>query len=113
MQDEGRPCVCFVVPSPVLSRWGDAVLHHTLLQAKAMSTEVRSSLVDDLTAFTARLDGLRPDQHPDDLSSTLRVAFQQPELYDAHTSFLVTDVERTKALLEVFDKVRSVIYDIP
>lgn len=106
-------CVCFVVPSPVLTRWGDAVLHHTLLRAKAMSTEARTSLIDDLAAFTARLDGLRPDQHPDDLSSNLRVAFQQRELYDTHTSFLAKDVQRAKALLEVFDKVRSLIYAIP
>ena len=78
-----------------------------------MSTEARTSLIDDLAAFTARLDALRPDQHPDDLSSNLRVAFQQRELYDAHTSFLVKDVQRAKALLEVFDKVRSLIYAIP
>ena len=65
--------------------------------------------IDDLTAFTARLDGLRPDQHPDDLSNALRAAFKQRELYDVYASSLVNDTNRAKAFLEVLDKVRPVI----
>ena len=77
-----------------------------------MSTGVQSSSIG-LTAFTTRLDGLRPDQNPDDLSNVLRAAFKQRELYNAYTSSLVEDTERTKALLEVFDKVRSAEYTVP
>ena len=65
--------------------------------------------IDDLTAFTARLDGLRPDQHPDDLSNALRAAFKQRELYDVYASSLVKDMDRAKAFLEVLDKVRPVM----
>ena len=64
--------------------------------------------IDDFTIFTARLDGLRTDQDPDDLSNALRAAFKEPELYDWYISSLEEDTERAKALLEVFDKVRSV-----
>ena len=78
------------------------------MRAKAMSTGGQPLSVDDLTAFTARLDGLRPDQHPDDLSSALRAAFKQRELYDVYASSLVEDTDRAKAFLEVLDKVCSV-----
>ena len=64
-------------------------------------------MVGDLTAFTARLDGLRADQNPDDLSNSLRAAFEDRELYNLCLSFLVADEKRAKILLEVFDKVRS------
>ena len=73
-----------------------------------MSTRAQPSSINDLAAFTSRLDGLRLDQDPNDLSDTLRAAFKQPELYDRYISSLVGDTERAKALLEVFDKVRSV-----
>ena len=72
-----------------------------------MPTRVRPSLINNLTAFTARLDGLCPDQNPDDLSGTLRTAFMERELYNLYLSFLVADEKRARALLEVFDKVRS------
>ena len=57
--------------------------------------------------FAARLDRLRVDQSPDDLSLTLQAALQERALYDLYLSFLVGDITREKALLEVFDKVRS------
>jgi len=74
---------------------------------KGMSTGTQPSLINDLTAFTARLDGLRVDQDPDELSNALRAAFEEVELYNLYTSSLLLDTERMKALLEVFDKVRS------
>ena len=78
-----------------------------------MSTGRQPSLIDDLTAFTTRLDGLHVDQNPDDLSDALRTAFKQRELYDSYVSSLVGDIGRAMALLEVFDKVRSVKCAIP
>ena len=75
-----------------------------------MSIGVQPSLVGDLAAFTARLDGLRIDQNPDDLSVALRAAFEERDLYDIYVSSLDTD--RVKELLEVFDKVYSMAYTI-
>ena len=73
-----------------------------------MSTRIHPSLIDPLTAFTARLDGLREDQSPDDLSDALRTAFKQRELYKLYVCSLVGDKKRAMRLLEVFDKARSV-----
>ena len=73
-----------------------------------MSTGTQPSPISDLTTFTIQLDGLRPDQSPSDLSDALRAAFKRRELYDAYVSSLVGDTDRVRALLEVFDKVRSV-----
>jgi len=70
-----------------------------------MTTGARPSLIGDLTALTARLDGLCADQNPEGLSSTLKIAFKERELYNLYISFLVADEKRAKALLEVFDKV--------
>lgn len=72
------------------------------------------SLIADLTALTARLDGLSTDQNPEDLSSALRAAFEERELYNLYISFLAADKKRAKALLEVFDKVcpGSVCYSV-
>ena len=113
MQGKARTRVCIVVPphqSPDLIRRGGIVLHQSLpLRAKEMSTGARPSSIDELNTFTARLDGLRVDQDPDDLSNALRAAFEKPELYDLYISSLVGDTERAKTLLEVFDKVRSEI----
>ena len=79
-----------------------------------MSTEGQPFLTDNLTAaFTAKLNGLCPDQHTDDLSSALWAAFEQCELYDFYVSSLVGDTGRVWALLEVFDKVCPVKYIIP
>ena len=72
---------------------------------KAMTTRTRPSLVGKITALTARLDGLSTDQNPEDLSSTLRTAFKERELYNLYIYFLAVNERRTKALLEVFDKV--------
>ena len=69
---------------------------------------VQPSPVDDLVTFTAQLDRLRADQDPDDLSDALHAAFKQHKLYEEYFSSLVTDAERAKELLEVFDKVCSV-----
>jgi len=80
---------------------------------KAMPTKIQTSLSDDLAAFTARLDDLRADQNPDDLSKALRAAFKECELYDAYVTSLVGDTKRVKAILEVFDKVRSAADTIP
>jgi len=77
-----------------------------------MPTEIRTSLSDDLTAFTARLDDLRADQNPDDLSNALRAAFKERELYNQYMSSVVGDKKRVKALLEVFDKVRSMTHTV-
>ena len=76
---------------------------------KTMPAEIQPSLSDDLMAFTARLDDLRADQNPDDLSNALRTAFKERELYNAYITSLVGDTKRVKALLEVFDKVRPVM----
>ena len=75
--------------------------------AKAMSIGARSLSMDDLTTFTARLDGLHADQNPDDLSNTLRAAIEKHELYGAYISSLEGDTRRAEALLEVFDRVCS------
>ena len=80
-------------------------------QQKEMSTGVRPSSIDDLAAFTTRLDGLRVDQSPDDLSNVLRAAFKERRLYRRYISSLVGGTEREKALLEVFDKVCSAMYN--
>jgi len=79
-----------------------------------MMTGARPSLIGDINALTARLDGLRTGQSPEDLSSTLRTAFKERELYNMYISFLAADEKRAKALLEVFDKVcpRSVCYSV-
>ena len=69
-------------------------------------------MIGGLTALTAQLDGLRPDQNPDDLSNALRAAFEERELYDLYISFLVETPTKAKALLGVFDKVSSVAYVI-
>ena len=74
---------------------------------------LRPSLIDDLTAFTARLDGLREDQSPKYLSDALRIAFQERELYDLYACSLVGDTKRATELLEVFDKVCCVKYTFP
>ena len=77
-----------------------------------MPTKIQPSLSDDLTAFTARLDDLRADQNPDDLSNALRAAFKERELYHQYMSSVVGDTMRVKALLEVFDKVRFVTHTV-
>ena len=71
-----------------------------------MPTGTSPSLIASITAFTAQLDGLCADQDPEDLSSTLKNAFKERELYNLYISFLETDEKRGQALLEVFDKVR-------
>ena len=78
-----------------------------------MSAGAPHSPIYDLTAFTARLDGLRMDQNPDDLSNALRAAFEQHELYDSYILSLIEVPERAMVLLEVFDKVRSVKNTFP
>ena len=69
------------------------------LWAKAMQMVVQPSLTDALSTFTARLDGLRVDQSPDDLSNALRAAFKQRELYHLYVFTLAGDPGRAKALL--------------
>ena len=84
------------------------------LRTKPMSTgEQPLSIDDSAAAFTVRLDELRADQHPDELSNVLRAAFKQGGLYDVHASSLVKDTDRVKAFLEVLDKVRSVTHTTP
>ena len=70
-----------------------------------MSTEAGVPPTGPLATLTARLDGLRVDQSPDDLSEALRSAITEHVLYETYLSFLVVDKVRTTALLEVFDKV--------
>jgi len=70
-----------------------------------MPTGTQPPLTGDVAALAARLDGLSPDQDPEDLSRTLRIAFEERELYKHYLSSLDGDVKRAKALLEVFDKV--------
>ena len=72
-----------------------------------METGPRSSLIAPLIALTAQLDGLCIDQSPEDLSTSLKVAFEKRNLYELYVSSLAQDEKRAKALLEVFDKVRS------
>ncbi|KAF9643599.1 kinase-like protein [Thelephora ganbajun] len=69
-----------------------------------MPTEPKASPIGDLTALTAWLDALCADQNPGDLSSALRIAFAERELYSEYLSSLAPGEERAKALLEVFDK---------
>jgi len=64
-----------------------------------------ASLLGEITTLAARLDELCADQNPEDLSKILRIAFTERGLYNLYLTFLVGDTERTKALLEVFDKV--------
>ena len=104
-----RGIACALLFSPPHCGLRRALPYPPPMRAKAMSTGGQPLSVDDLTAFTARLDGLRPDQHPDDLSSALRDAFKQRELYDVYASSLVEDTDRAKAFLEVLDKVSPVI----
>ena len=78
-----------------------------------MSTEGQLSSTDEMTAFAARLCGLRADQNPVDLSNTLRDAIKEHKLYNAYVSSLVDDTERMETLLEIFEKVRSVTCAIP
>ena len=82
-------------------------------RAEAMSTEAQPPSTDDITTFTARLDALRADQDPDDLSNALHTAFKDRALYDEYASSLVVDTGRAQVLLEVFDKVRSVTCALP
>ena len=78
-----------------------------------MSMETGPLLSDTLATFTARLDALRTDQNPQDLSNALLAAFKQRELYNLYVFSLVGDTGRAQALLEVFDKVCPVKYIIP
>jgi len=70
-----------------------------------MSTGTQPPLTGDVAALTTRLDGLSTDQSPEDLSGTLGIAFEGRELYRHYLSYLEGDVDRAKALLEIFDKV--------
>jgi len=70
-----------------------------------MPTGSQPLLTGDVAALTARLDGLSADQNPEDLSRTLGIVFERRELYKRYLSSLDGDVNRAKALLEVFDKV--------
>ena len=74
-------------------------------RAEAMPTGSRRSLIGDLTALKAQLDGLCADQSSEDLSRILRSAFTERGLYKLYITFLAADEKRAKALLEVFDKV--------
>lgn len=71
-----------------------------------MQAEAKSLSIGDLVALSVRLDGLTAAQNPTILSSALKIAFTERELYDRYLSSLVVDADRAKALLEVFDKVR-------
>jgi len=64
-------------------------------------------LAGDIAALTAQLYGLSADQNPEDLSRTLGIASERHKLYKRYLSSLGGDVNRAKALLEVFDKVHS------
>ena len=70
-----------------------------------MVTEVKASLIGGLATLAAKLDSLCVDQDPEELSTALRSAFTERELYKVHISFLAEDKEKAKVLLEVFDKV--------
>lgn len=96
--------MCFVAPShhPSSPARVTTALHNTLL---AMPTGTQPPLAGDVAALTARLDGLSADQNPEDISRTLGIAFEGRELYNRYLSSLDGDVNRVKALLEVFDKV--------
>ena len=78
-----------------------------------MSAETGHLMSDASAAFAARLDALRTDQNPEDLSNALRAAFKERELYNLYVFSLVGDTGRAQALLEVFDKVRSVKCAVP
>ena len=78
-----------------------------------MSAETGYLMSDASAAFAARLDALRTDQNPQDLSNALLAAFKQRELYNLYVFSLVGDTGRAQALLEVFDKVCPVKYIIP
>ena len=78
-----------------------------------MSAETGYLMSDASATFAARLDALRTDQNPEDLSNALRAAFKERELYNLYVFSLVGDTGRAQALLEVFDKVRSVKCAVP
>lgn len=69
-------------------------------------------MIDDLAALAARIDALHAEQNPDDLSHVLRDAFTQDMIFKLHVLPLVGDIERAKALLEIFDKVCSATYTV-
>ena len=102
-------CVlCRFPPPPSASTpWGIVAQHRTTLQTMAAPAEPKVSLIGCLPALTARLDDLRADQDPADLSKALISAFTEREGYKMHLAFLAEDETRSKALLEVFDKVFS------
>ena len=79
----------------------------------AMSAETGHLLSDASATFAARLDALCTDQNPEDLSNALRAAFKERELYNLYVFSSVGDTGRAQALLEVFDKVRSVKCAVP
>ena len=97
-------CVLCCPSPPFPSPAGVASLHSPP-PPKAMATGSESLLSGALAALSARLDALRTDQNPEDLSSALRDAFKQRELYNLYVFSSVGDRERAKALLEVFDRV--------
>ena len=82
------------------------VPHPPSSPTKVMFPGMQPSLVDGLAAFTTRLDRLRADQNPDELSHTLQDGFKQRVLYNLYIFSLAGNTEQTKTLLEVFDKVR-------
>ena len=69
MQDRARRRVCIVVLPPPLWVTSCRTIHS--VQAKVMSAGAQPSSISDLATFTIRLDGLRENQNPDDLSNPL------------------------------------------
>jgi hypothetical protein len=108
-QGKARPRagVAVTFHHPRCRGWPYVVRYLPSLWAKAMQTVVQPSLTGVLSTFTAQLDALHVDQSPDDLSNALRAAFEQRQLYHLYVFTLAGDLGRAKALLEVFDKVRS------
>jgi len=67
------------------------------------------SSVGNVATLARRLDRLSTDKSksPEDLSKTLEIVLEEHELYKSYLPSLAEDAKRAKALLEVFDKVRT------
>ena len=104
---DGLVCALLFPPPTRPHLRGCIVSQLSLFLGEAMQTGAKPSLIGGLTTLIAKIDGLSPDQNPENLSNALSIAFAADrELYDLYLSFLERDPKRAKALLEIFDKVR-------
>lgn len=103
-----RVSVVFLHRSPILRCRRVALRPPLQTIAISMSKKTRvSPFSGRIASLKARLDGLCADQDPAYLTEALLSAFTEREAYKVYRAFLAEDETRSKALLEVFDKVCS------